>query len=118
MSTGEKSAYNLTQLSDMYGGNQDNVKKTVEIFCDQLAQDIIMLRQKFEESNLTSVKDFAHRMKPNLKLFGVMDMHNLVVLIEASSLAGDKDALGPQLEELYSRSKALMALMKKEVLEA
>lgn len=118
MSTGEKSSYNLTQLSEMYGGNQDNVKKTVEIFCDQLAQDMVMLRQKFEESDLASVKAFAHRMKPNLKLFGVIDMHELVLEIEASSLAGDKGVLEPQLEDLYARSKALTALMKKEVLEA
>ncbi len=102
----------------MYGGNQDNVKKTVEIFCEQLAQDMVMLRQKFEESDLASVKAFAHRMKPNLKLLGVMDMHELVLQIEVSSLAGDKVVLEPQLEELYTRSKALIALMKKEVIEA
>lgn len=118
MSKGENSSYNLTQLSEMYGGNQENVKKTVEIFCDQLAQDMVMLRQKFEESDLPSIKAFAHRMKPNLKLFGVMEMHDLVVQIEASSMADDKKTLGAELEKLYERSKALTDLMKEEVIEA
>lgn len=118
MSKGENSSYNLIQLSEMYGGNQENVKKTVEIFCDQLAQDMIMLRQKFEESDLPSIKAFAHRMKPNLKLFGVMEMHDLVVQIEASSMADDKKTLGAQLEKLYARSKALTDLMKEEVIVA
>ncbi|MEZ4799061.1 MAG: Hpt domain-containing protein [Flavobacteriales bacterium] len=115
MSTTNQPRYDLTQLTDMYGGNMENVKKTVAIFCDQLEKDAIMVKEKFDENDLPSVKSFAHRMKPNLKLFGVMDMHELILKIEESSLAGDREKLGPQLEDLLTMASEVMQDMKKEI---
>lgn len=93
--------YDLTELIDMYSGNMDNVRKTIHIFCDQMRKDNEMLKSRFEEGDLLSVKAFAHRMKPNLKLFGITEMHQLVVDIEQTSAAGDKTAVKHQLEHLY-----------------
>lgn len=93
----------------------ENVKKTVAIFCEQLQQDVVMVKEKFEENDLPSVKSFAHRMKPNLKLLGVMDMHELVLEIEASSLAGDRETLGPQLEKMIGMAHQVMDSMQKEI---
>lgn len=115
MTTTGTPRYDLAQLIDMYGGNMENVKKTVAIFCEQLTQDVVTVKEKFESDDLLSVKSFAHRMKPNLKLFGVMDMHALVLDIEASSLAGDRALLGPQLDQMIVMAHEVMEAMKKEI---
>lgn len=93
--------YDLTELVEMYSGNMDNVKKTIDIFCDQMHKDIIMLKEKYESGDLLAVRAFAHRMKPNLKLLGIKEMHELVLSIEQNALNGNAAALSIELTRLY-----------------
>jgi HPt (histidine-containing phosphotransfer) domain-containing protein len=80
----------------MYSGNMDNVKGTLVIFIGQMRKDVTMLKQKFIEKDYPSVKAFAHRMKPNLKLFGMDEMHLLVLDIEQAALESNAAALEAQ----------------------
>lgn len=109
--------YDLTALIDMYSGNMDNVKGTLVIFIDQMRKDVTMLQQKFSENDFLSVKAFAHRMKPNLKLFGMNEMHLLVLDIEQAALQSDRNALDIQLNRLYILAETVCARMQKEVID-
>ncbi len=109
--------YDLTALIDMYSGNMDNVKGTLVIFIDQMRKDVTMLKQKFSENDFPSVKAFAHRMKPNLKLFGMNEMHLLVLDIEQAALQSDRNALDIQLNRLYILAETVCARMQKEVID-
>jgi HPt (histidine-containing phosphotransfer) domain-containing protein len=109
--------YDLTALIDMYSGNMDNVKGTLVIFIDQMRKDVTMLKQKFSEKDYPSVKAFAHRMKPNLKLFGMNEMHLLVLDIEETALQSNASALEDQLTRLYTLSDIACERMQREVID-
>jgi HPt (histidine-containing phosphotransfer) domain-containing protein len=109
--------YDLTALIDMYSGNMDNVKGTLVIFIDQMKKDMTMLKQKFIENDFISVKAFAHRMKPNLKLFGMNDLHILVLDIEQAALESNAELLDTQLTRLYELSEAACEAMQTEVID-
>jgi HPt (histidine-containing phosphotransfer) domain-containing protein len=101
----------------MYSGNMDNVKGTLVIFIDQMRKDVTMLQQKFSENDFLSVKAFAHRMKPNLKLFGMNEMHLLVLDIEQAALQSNGAALDSQLTRLYSLAETACVKMQREVID-
>ncbi|MFN6378904.1 MAG: Hpt domain-containing protein [Flavobacteriales bacterium] len=109
--------YDLTALIDMYSGNMENVKGTLVIFIDQMRKDIMMLKQKFTENDFPSVKAFAHRMKPNLKLFGMNDLHLLVLDIEKAAQESNAELLDAQLTRLYELAEAICETMQREVID-
>ena len=109
--------YDLTALIDMYSGNMDNVKGTLVIFIDQMRKDVTMLKQKFSERDYPSVKAFAHRMKPNLKLFGMNEMHLLVLDIEQAALQADGSVLDAQLTRLYGLAETACVKMQRKVID-
>lgn len=109
--------FDLSQLAEMYSGNMANVYMTATVFCDQLEQDLSIVKDKFDEADYPSVKAFAHRMKPNLKLFGVFDLHELVIEIEKSALEGNVSVLGPQLETLISRGNTVITALRADILK-
>jgi HPt (histidine-containing phosphotransfer) domain-containing protein len=109
--------YDLTALIDMYSGNMDNVKATLVIFTDQMRKDVTMLKQKFSEKDYPSVKAFAHRMKPNLKLFGMNEMHLLLLDIEQAALESNAAALDAQLTLLYGLAETACERMQIEVID-
>jgi HPt (histidine-containing phosphotransfer) domain-containing protein len=107
--------FDLSQLVDMYSGNMANVYMTATVFCDQLEQDLSIVKDKFDEGDYPAVKAFAHRMKPNLKLFGVLDLHELVIEIEKSALDANVPVLGPQLDTLINRGKDVIAALRVDI---
>jgi hypothetical protein len=109
--------YDLTALMDMYSGNMDNVKATLVIFIDQMRKDVTMLKQKFIEKDYPSVKAFAHRMKPNFKLFGMNEMHLLLLDIEQAALESNAAALDVQLTLLYGLAEIACERMQIEVID-
>ncbi len=106
--------YDLSQLIDMYGGNMANVKMTTVVFCDQMSQDMDMIQQKLDEGDLVSVKSLAHRMKPNMKLFGVNNLYELIITIEASCLAHEMENLKTEVKELREKAAVVIEAMKKD----
>jgi HPt (histidine-containing phosphotransfer) domain-containing protein len=106
--------YDLSQLIDMYSGNMANVKMTTAVFCDQMSEDMDMIQQKLDEGDLLSVKALAHRMKPNMKLFGVNNLHELIITIEASCLANQVEKLTGEVKELREKAAVVIDAMKKD----
>ena len=105
--------YDLSQLIDMYSGNMANVKMTTVVFCDQMSQDMDMIQQRLDEGDLVSVKSLAHRMKPNMKLFGVDNLYELVITIEASCKTQDIEKLKIEVKELREKAAVVIDAMKK-----
>ena len=105
--------YDLSQLIDMYSGNMANVKMTTVIFCNQMSQDLESIQQKLDDGDLVSVKALAHRMKPNMKLFGINNLHELIISIEAACLADEIEKLKAEIKELREKAAVVIEAMKK-----
>jgi hypothetical protein len=97
----------------MYSGNMANVYMTATVFCDQLEQDLSIVKDKFDEGDYPAVKAFAHRMKPNLKLFGVLDLHELVIEIENPTCSKIEQNAIPILSPVVTRQNTTNVQLKK-----
>lgn len=82
--------YNLDDVIEMAGGDNDFVKVIVQTFLEEIPPDVVSMSEAIANSNPSLAYQFAHKMKPNLQLFGLNMMDN-ILLIEAWSKGNAKE---------------------------
>lgn len=76
--------YDLTDVNEMAGGDEDFLKIIVQTFLEEIPPDVKSMTEAIENSNPSLAYQYAHKMKPNLQLFG-LNLMEQVLTIEAWS---------------------------------
>jgi len=63
--------YNLEQIEEMAGGDQEFILEMVKTFIEELPEDIQAMNEAVENGNAQLAYQSAHKMKPNLIIFGL-----------------------------------------------
>jgi HPt (histidine-containing phosphotransfer) domain-containing protein len=85
------SNYNLESVEEMAGGDQDFVKVVVQTFLEEIPPDLEGMNQAIIEDNPAQAYQFAHKMKPNLQMFGLELMEQIKVIEAWSKNGKDKE---------------------------
>lgn len=72
--------YNLNDVIEMAGGDEDFVKIIVQTFLEEIPADVVSMSEAISNSNPALAYQFAHKMKPNLQLFGLNQMENILLI--------------------------------------
>ncbi|HKL36490.1 MAG TPA: Hpt domain-containing protein [Salegentibacter sp.] len=83
------SNYNLSEVKEMAGGDEDFMKVVVQTFLEEIPPDVEAMNDAISNDNPTLAYQYAHKMKPNLQLFG-LELMDEVKVIEAWAKAGKK----------------------------
>ena len=83
--------YDLKDVKEMAGGDEDFLKVIVETFLEEIPPDVRSMNEAIENGNPSLAYQYAHKMKPNLQLFG-LDLMEQVLTIEAWSKGNAKEA--------------------------
>lgn len=84
------SNYNLESVEEMAGGDQDFVKVVVQTFIEEIPPDLEAMNQAVSENNPGQAYQYAHKMKPNLQMFGLNLMPQIKIIEEWSKSGKDK----------------------------
>ena len=76
--------YDLADVNEMAGGDQDFLRVIVQTFLEEIPPDVRSMIEAIENSNPSLAYQYAHKMKPNLQLFG-LDLMEHVLTIEGWS---------------------------------
>lgn len=76
------SSYNLEGIEEMAGGDEDFMKVVVQTFLEEIPQDVVSMNEAISNGNASLAYQYAHKMKPNLQLFG-LDLMDHILVIEA-----------------------------------
>ncbi len=76
--------YDLKAVNEMAGGDEDFVKVIVETFLEEIPPDVSSMSEAINNNNSVLAYQYAHKMKPNLALFG-LDLMEQILIIEAWS---------------------------------
>ncbi len=76
--------YDLADVHEMAGGDDDFVKIIVQTFLEEIPPDVDSMMEAIENSNASLAYQYAHKMKPNLQLFG-LNLMDHILTIEAWS---------------------------------
>lgn len=63
--------YDLKMIDEMSGGDAAFTREMVETFVEELPGDVEAMKQAVENENAPLAYQIAHKMKPNLQLFGL-----------------------------------------------
>lgn len=76
--------YDLKDVNEMAGGDEDFMKVIVQTFLEEIPPDVESMVQAIDNSNPSLAYQYAHKMKPNLQLFG-LDLMEEILTVEAWS---------------------------------
>lgn len=82
MEPGEK-LYDLTMVESISGGDQDFIKKMVQLFVDTMPQNLKDLQQSLKEENWEMVGKHAHKMKSTIDSMGITSLKDDIRTVEA-----------------------------------
>lgn len=98
--------YNLSQLEELAGGNTDFVDSMVDTFLEHTPGQLEEILQAYKSSDLITVGSVAHKIKPNIELFGINAIKQDIRVVEEKGKQGlMDDALEESVKrvELYLR---------------
>lgn len=100
--------YNLNSVNEMAGGDQEFVTVIVQTFLEEIPPDVRSMSQALENENPTLAYQYAHKMKPNLELFGLQLMDK-ILQIEAWSKGKESQenakAAGEKISERVTQAE-------------
>ena len=78
------SAYNLDGVEEMAGGDKDFVKVVVQTFLEEIPSDLAAMNEAVAADDPQQAYQYAHKMKPNLQMFGLELMPQIRTIEEWS----------------------------------
>lgn len=70
--------YNLDQLDELAGGDQDFVQSMIETFLEHTPQQLQEILDAREKGDLATIGSVSHKIKPNVDLFGLEDIQQTI----------------------------------------
>lgn len=85
------SSYDLASVKEMAGGDEDFLKVVVQTFVEEIPPDLKSMNEAVAADNAGLAYQYAHKMKPNLQMFG-LELMPQIKIIEAWSKSGKPKA--------------------------
>ncbi len=63
--------YSIESLSEIAGGDKDFMLIVAKTFLEEIPPDLKAMEEAIENNNRELAYQFAHKMKPNLEMFGL-----------------------------------------------
>ena len=82
--------YSLESVEEMAGGDQEFVKVVVQTFLEEIPPDLEGMNQAVTQDNAAQAYQYAHKMKPNLQMFGLELMPQIKIIEEWSKSGIEK----------------------------
>jgi hypothetical protein len=106
--------YSLESVKEMAGDDNDFVKVIVETFLEEIPADVNLMTEAIENENSAVAYQFAHKMKPNLQLFG-LELMDQILIIEAWSKSKVNSVLAKEAgEQIASKVHLAEGELKKD----
>jgi HPt (histidine-containing phosphotransfer) domain-containing protein len=96
--------YDLSQLEELAGGSNEFVMSMVDTFLEHTPGQVDDLKSNYAEGNMEAVGGIAHKIKPNIDLFGIQELTEVIRSIEAAGKAGvQSEQLAKDIQQVHAR---------------
>ncbi|MAZ28579.1 MAG: Hpt domain-containing protein [Cytophagaceae bacterium] len=106
--------YDLYALEDMSGGDKEFMQTVVEAFLTEIPPDLEAMHMAIENDNHRMAYQFAHKMKPNLEMFGIDLIREIRAMERWADTNKPTSAIRPQLEKITTYVNAAIKEMRKD----
>lgn len=106
--------YDLYALEDMSSGDKEFMKTVVAAFLEEIPPDLASMHMAIENDNHRMAYQFAHKMKPNLEMFGIDLIREISAMERWADSSKPTSSIRPQLETITIMINEAIAEMKKD----
>lgn len=100
--------FSLNKLEKTAQGNLQFIKRMISIFCEQVPDQILQLKNAYEMRNWPELKRVAHQMKPSIDIMEVTQLKAEIRVIEKLS---EKNPNRKELLQLISKTEQILTLV-------
>ncbi|MBT8255958.1 MAG: Hpt domain-containing protein [Bacteroidia bacterium] len=92
------SNYSIDSLKEIAGGDPEFMAVVAKTFLDEIPPDLASLEEAISNDNKELAYQFAHKMKPNLEMFGIDVMKQITAIESWTKTSKSTDAVAPHIE--------------------
>ncbi len=93
-------SYSLESLNELAGGDQEFMGILARTFLNEIPPDLAALEEAVENDNKELAYQFAHKMKPNLEMFGVPVVKEITGIEAWTRTSKNKSVVESLVEEV------------------
>ncbi len=106
--------YNLEKVREIAGGDDSFVTVIVETFLQEIPPDMEAMQTAIANDNHKMAYQFAHKMKPNLDMFGIDLLKQIAAMEKWSDSNKPTSAIQQQLDEIISTLSIVINELKED----
>jgi HPt (histidine-containing phosphotransfer) domain-containing protein len=106
--------YSKNDLIEIADGDQDFLKILVKTFLEEIPPDLESMVEAIENENRELAYQFAHKMKPNIEMFGIDALKDITNIEAWSRTTRNKASVLPHLENVISTLDQVFKELKED----
>lgn len=106
--------YNLKRVHEIAGGDMGFVNVIVETFLEEIPADLESMQSAIANNNHKMAYQFAHKMKPNLEMFGIDLLGQIKAMEKWSNTTKPTDAIQNELDQITGTLTTVIAELKED----
>ncbi|MGB5941335.1 MAG: Hpt domain-containing protein [Leeuwenhoekiella sp.] len=106
--------YDLYQLEDLSDNDKEFMKTVVEAFLTEIPPDLTSMHMAIDNDNHRMAYQFAHKMKPNLEMFGIDLIREISTMERWADSGKPTTVIKPQLAKIDSMISSAIREMRRD----
>ncbi len=90
--------YSIDSLNEIAGGDKDFMAVVAQTFLEEIPPDLGSLEEAIANDNKELAYQFAHKMKPNIEMFGIDLLKQITGIESWTKTSKGTDGILPQIE--------------------
>lgn len=106
--------YNLHKVREIAGGDDNFVQAIVETFLQEIPPDLEAMQMAIANDNHKMAYQFAHKMKPNLDMFGIDLLKQIAAMEKWSDSNKPKSFIQNHLDTIVNTLTTVINELKRD----
>ncbi len=106
--------YNLEKVREIAGGDEDFVGVIVSTFLEEIPPDLESMQDAIANNNHKMAYQFAHKMKPNLDMFGIDLLKQIKSMERWSNTNKPTSAIQSELDDITNILTVAIAELRED----
>ena len=111
----QKNLVNLSYIRELLEGNGKAVENVVDLFLQQIPDELVMLEKAIEEQDYKVIKTITHKFKSSVNIFGI---NVLIPVVTSMEEKGDQQKDLHEIKESFLCLKEIMNKATNELKQA
>lgn len=106
--------YSRESILEVAGGDEDFASVIVAAFLEEIPPDLASLEEAVSNDNKELAYQFAHKMKPNIEMFGINIMKDIKSIEAWTDTSKSVSSIEATVDKVVSTLKAVFEELKED----